>query len=158
VTACRVLFLIHRGFCASNGGCPIFRGVESMALASCLVLLAFAVAFGSPDKMKGPHVKRHLPVADYELETSSPRIVLLGALTIFQRYISPIDGDRCGFVPTCSAYARRAVGRQGAFLGVIMTADRLMRCTVFKRPGPDYLLLPSGKLFDPVDNNLLSNP
>jgi putative membrane protein insertion efficiency factor len=132
--------------------------MQSLALASCLVLLAFAVAFGSPDKMKGPHVKRQLPVTDYGLETSSPRIVLLGALTTFQRYISPIDGDRCGFTPTCSAFARRAVGLQGTFLGVIVTADRLMRCTVFKHSGPDYLLLPSGKLFDPVDNNLLSNP
>jgi len=131
--------------------------VALVVLAWCLVLGTFSVAFGSPDKMKSPYVKRNLNTSGYELETSAPRIILLGSLRFFQRYISPVDGDRCGFFPSCSAFAREALGRRRVATGVMMTADRLMRCTVFKRPGPDYMLLPSGKLFDPVDNNLLSS-
>jgi putative component of membrane protein insertase Oxa1/YidC/SpoIIIJ protein YidD len=127
-------------------------------MAFCLVLPAFSAVFGSQEKMKGPGGKRQQHAARQEPETSAPRLVLLGALTLFQRYISPIDGERCGFSPSCSAFARQAVGGRGAVQGVIVTADRLMRCTLFKRPGPDYLLLPDGKLFDPVDYNLLSSP
>jgi putative membrane protein insertion efficiency factor len=131
--------------------------VALVVLACCLVLGTFSVAYGSTDKMKSPHVKRSLNTSGYELETSAPRIVLLGSLRFFQRYISPVDGDRCGFFPSCSAFARQALARRGVAVGVMLTADRLMRCTVFKRPGPDYMLLPSGKLFDPIDNNLLSS-
>ena len=134
------------------------KSVASAALVLCLVLPTHSAVFGSPEKMKGPDAKRQRPAQARDIETSAPRIVLLGAVTGFQRYISPTDGDRCGFVPSCSAFARQAVGRRGAVLGVLATADRLMRCTVFKAPGPDYLLLPDGMLFDPVENNLLSTP
>jgi putative component of membrane protein insertase Oxa1/YidC/SpoIIIJ protein YidD len=158
VLPCSVRFRVRYGFRSSNCGCSICSGMASLVLVWCLVLGTFAVAFGSPDKMKGPYVKRHHHSSGYELETSVPRIILLGSLLFFQRYISPVDGERCGFFPSCSAFAREALGRRGVATGVMMTADRLMRCTFFKRPGPDYLLLPSGKLFDPVDNNLLSSP
>ncbi len=158
ISPCSVHLRIRYGFRFSNCGCSICSGMASMALVWCLVLGTFAIAFGSPDKMKGPIVKRHHHSSRYELETSVPRIVLLGSLLFFQRYISPIDGERCGFFPSCSAFAREALGRQGVATGVMLTADRLMRCTFFKRPGSDYLLLPNGKLFDPVDNNLVSRP
>jgi hypothetical protein len=36
-----------------------------------------------------------------------------------------------------------------------MTADRLTRCNIWKEPGPDYFLLPNGRLYDPISNNLL---
>jgi putative component of membrane protein insertase Oxa1/YidC/SpoIIIJ protein YidD len=131
-------------------------------LAALLVLLSLlagtvSTVFASPEKMREPDAKRFRKVEVHDPETSVTRIFLLGAVSAFQRYISPTDGDRCGFTPSCSAFGRDAVARQGAFLGVLMTADRLMRCTIFKRPGPDYLLLPDGRLFDPVENNLLSS-
>jgi putative component of membrane protein insertase Oxa1/YidC/SpoIIIJ protein YidD len=130
----------------------------SLFLAFLLVLWYFSAALGSAEKMRGPVVKSRWSVASNEAETSVPRIVLLGTLTLFQKFISPVDGDRCGFTPSCSAFAREAVGHLGAVEGLQVTADRLMRCTFFKEPGPDYMLLPNGKLFDPLQNNLLSSP
>jgi putative membrane protein insertion efficiency factor len=128
------------------------------ALACGFSLLAVTAASASPEKMKAPDARPIHRAEIREPETMVSKIVLLGAVSFFQRYISPTDGDRCGFTPTCSAFGREAVRREGAFAGVLVTADRLMRCTYFKRPGPDYLLLPSGKLYDPVENNLLHNP
>lgn len=89
-------------------------------------------------------------------ETSLPGIVLLGAVTAYRKFISPTYGDRCGFYPSCSAFGRDAVSSNGVFTGVALTADRLMRCNPFKRPGSFYLLLHDGRLYDPVENNLLS--
>lgn len=132
--------------------------IISVAMAWCLVALPLSNVYGSSKTMRGPMVKQDRQTIADELETSPLRIVLLEAVSIFQKYISPVDGDRCGFVPSCSTFARRAMERQGVVLGVALTADRLLRCTIFKRPGPDYLLLPNGKLFDPVENNLLSEP
>ncbi len=128
------------------------------ALALCLSLAPVSMVSGSPEAMKGPGVKLRMPPLPDEPETSLSRIVLLGTLTLYQRYVSPIDGERCGFSPSCSAFAREAVGRDGALAGIVVTADRLMRCTLLKGRAPDYLLLPGGRLFDPVEYNLLSSP
>ncbi len=106
--------------------------------------------------MKGPPAgPRPVSVGDREIETSSVRLVFLGAIGLFQNRISPIDGSRCGFSPSCSAFGRQAIREQGPFRGVAMTADRLMRDTVFTVPGPGYTVLPDGYFFDPVSGNLL---
>lgn len=128
-------------------------------LAVCLLLVGVvSPVFASPETMRGPDAKRSRVEQVRDPETSVPSIVFLGAISAFQKYVSPTDGDRCGFSPSCSAFGRAAVAEQGPVLGVIVTADRLMRCTTFKRPGPDYMPLPDGKLFDPVENNMLSFP
>jgi len=48
------------------------------------------------------------------------------AVSIFQAYISPIDGARCPMYPTCSAYARQALHKHGSVLGMFMSVDRLL--------------------------------
>ena len=106
--------------------------------------------------MKGPETELRGPGAGGQTETSSVRIALLGMIRLYQRYVSPIGGvDRCGFRPSCSHYGYEAISTQGPVIGLMMIGDRQTRCTIFKEPGPDYMLLPSGKLFDPVSKNLL---
>lgn len=110
--------------------------------------------------MRGPGTMTHRHAAGIPgLETSAVRLVMLGAIDVYRKGISPLQGERCGFHPTCSSFGRQAVSKYGALQGVLMTADRLTRCNLFKEPGPDYLLLPGGRLFDPVSANTLSgNP
>ena len=106
--------------------------------------------------MKGPPAVPPRVSTDVRApETSSVLLVFLGAIELFQKRISPIEGPRCGFSPSCSAFGHQAVREQGPVRGVMMTADRLMRDTVFTVPGPGYTVLPNGFLFDPVSRNLL---
>lgn len=49
-------------------------------------------------------------------------------LTFYRDVISPVDGDRCPMIPSCSAYAAEGVSRHGWFMGWIMACDRLIRC------------------------------
>jgi len=79
-----------------------------------------------------------------------------GTIRAYQVAISRINPDRCGFRPSCSAFGSMAIGEYGVTTGVLMTADRLMRCNIWKKPGHDYLLLPDGKLLDPPWQNLLA--
>ncbi|HOO91454.1 MAG TPA: membrane protein insertion efficiency factor YidD [Syntrophales bacterium] len=51
---------------------------------------------------------------------------VLAGLNFFSNYISPVDGDRCPMYPTCASYSRQAVRKHGFFLGIVMTADRLI--------------------------------
>ena len=63
-----------------------------------------------------------------------------GALLLiraFQIWISPQDGPSCRYHPTCSAYGKNAVQKYGAFVGSILTGDRILRCNLFARPGED---------------------
>ena len=107
--------------------------------------------------MKRPETERRSPGASGQIETSSVRIALLGMIRLYQHYVSPIGGvDRCGFRPSCSHYGYAAIQEEGPLIGVMMIGDRQTRCNIFKGPGPDYMLLPNGKLFDPVSKNLLS--
>ncbi len=58
-------------------------------------------------------------------------------IRIFQLYISPQDGPNCRYHPTCAKYGEICINRYGLFLGIIMTADRYMRCNPFGPTGRD---------------------
>lgn len=78
---------------------------------------------------------------------------MLGLIRFFQQYISPIDGARCQFTPTCSAFGHQAIRQHGPGLGLLMTSDRLVRCSDWADPSV-YPHLTNGRLSDPVAGNL----
>ena len=63
--------------------------------------------------------------------------LLLGLLAIYRRFISPLTGPSCRFVPTCSGYAVEALQRHGALRGSWLTLKRLLRCHPFCEGGYD---------------------
>lgn len=105
--------------------------------------------------MKGPGKPRG-DDRRQELESSVIKIVFLDAIKIFQKYISPMDGPRCRFTPTCSLYGYRAINNHGPFLGTMLTADRLIRCNPWGAHPPFYTPLPNGLYRDPIEQNLLN--
>jgi len=63
--------------------------------------------------------------------------LLVGLLTFYRRFISPLLGPRCRFYPSCSAYALEAVQVHGALKGSWLAARRLSRCHPFHAGGID---------------------
>jgi putative component of membrane protein insertase Oxa1/YidC/SpoIIIJ protein YidD len=58
----------------------------------------------------------------------------------------------CVFSPSCSRFASSAIRSCGFTVGWLMTFDRLQRCHGYA--GRYYpRVLPSGKLWDPIDAN-----
>ena len=49
-------------------------------------------------------------------------------IEIYQNTLSRIQGDVCNFTPSCSHYTEESIKRYGFLKGVIMGADRLLRC------------------------------
>ena len=61
--------------------------------------------------------------------------LLLWLIRFYQRRISPAFPRRCRFEPTCSEYARQAIGRYGAIRGGALAARRVCRCQPWSKRG-----------------------
>ena len=66
-----------------------------------------------------------------------PRLVLLGAIRVYQATLGPALPRACRFEPTCSRYAYAAIQRHGALSGSWLTLRRLARCQPFGGSGYD---------------------
>ncbi len=75
---------------------------------------------------------------------STPGWVLIKFIRFFQVVISPQDGPNCRYTPTCSQYALICIRDYGPLIGLIMAADRYMRCNPLGAWGRD---LPSENYF-----------
>ncbi|HVU33117.1 MAG TPA: membrane protein insertion efficiency factor YidD [Opitutaceae bacterium] len=72
-----------------------------------------------------------------------PSAVLVGAIRVYQRLISPLvpvvtlGGCACRFSPSCSAYAADAIRVHGAVFGSWLALRRLLKCTPLHPGGFD---------------------
>ena len=55
----------------------------------------------------------------------------------YQRWISPLLGARCKYLPTCSDYAVQAVRQYGVLRGFVLAGWRLLRCNPWSHGGYD---------------------
>ncbi len=65
------------------------------------------------------------------------RELVLSALGLYQRLLSPALPPACRFTPTCSEYAYQAVARHGVARGLWLAAKRLARCHPLSAGGYD---------------------
>lgn len=63
--------------------------------------------------------------------------VLIALITGYRRWLSPLLGPRCRFIPSCSAYGFEAIQRHGPWRGGWLTLRRLLRCHPFTPCGCD---------------------
>ena len=69
--------------------------------------------------------------------------VLLGAIALYRRVISPLFGPHCRFAPSCSEYAAEAVCTQGAMRGGWLAVRRVARCHPWSAGGVDHVPPPA---------------
>jgi putative membrane protein insertion efficiency factor len=73
---------------------------------------------------------------DRPIPTVSTRI-LISAINLYRRLISPLLPPACRFHPTCSQYAHQAIARHGSVRGSWMALKRVCRCHPFHPGGED---------------------
>ena len=63
--------------------------------------------------------------------------LLLAGIGLYRRWLSPLLGPRCRFIPSCSAYGLEAIQRHGPWRGGWLTLRRISRCHPFTPCGCD---------------------
>ena len=114
------------------------------ALTTLVALLFAGCAFTV--EMEWPKLAPEEATAEPRFVTGLPELVGLVGIRFFQRCISPYDGPRCVFYPSCSEYGAGCLRRHGPLLGYLRTCDRLLRC----HGGASGYPLRGRLLFDPV--------
>ena len=64
---------------------------------------------------------------------------LIGAIVVYQRFVSPLRPPTCRYYPSCSAYALTAIRRFGPFRGTWLAVRRLVRCHPWTPGGVDHV-------------------
>jgi hypothetical protein len=65
------------------------------------------------------------------------RDLIVSALKLYQRTISPYLGNCCRFYPSCSEYMIGSIRQNGSLLGIIDGLCRILRCHPFHPGGVD---------------------
>ena len=70
-----------------------------------------------------------------------PRNLAIAFILFWRRFISPLYGDVCRYVPTCSDYGLQQVQQRGLLIGGCLTFWRILRCNPWSHGGSDPVTL-----------------
>ncbi len=73
--------------------------------------------------------------------------VLIKLIKSYRFLISPLLGNSCRYLPTCSEYAIEALKSNGLIKGTLMSIKRILSCHPIKYLG-------GGEGFDPVNKKM----
>lgn len=68
------------------------------------------------------------------------RKICIFLIRIYQKTLSPLIGNNCRFVPTCSEYTIDAIKEYGVLIGIKMGIKRILRCSPLNKGGYDPVL------------------
>ncbi len=63
--------------------------------------------------------------------------LLIGAIRLYRKTLSPLIGQQCRFEPSCSHYGEEAIEKHGALRGSLLTVWRILRCGPWSKGGYD---------------------
>lgn len=70
---------------------------------------------------------------------SLPGKIVVGAIWLYRKLVSPLIPNRCRYYPSCSSYALGAVRRYGVLRGTVIAAWRVIKCNPLSDGGVDLV-------------------
>ena len=62
---------------------------------------------------------------------------MIGLINFYKYLISPLLGNNCRFLPTCSEYTKEAIIEFGLIKGIILGFKRIIKCHPWGKSGHD---------------------
>ncbi|MCY4403637.1 MAG: membrane protein insertion efficiency factor YidD [Candidatus Poribacteria bacterium] len=84
-------------------------------------------------------------------ESSELKLAATGLIRLYQKFISSQDAPTCQFIPSCSRFGTACIQEFGMFRGILLTADRLIRCNG-SQSSHYHRDLNTGKYIDPISD------
>ncbi len=63
--------------------------------------------------------------------------IIIKIIQFYQFFISPMLGQNCRYIPTCSEYSIEAIKTHGTVKGVFLASKRICTCQPFCKGGHD---------------------
>ena len=82
-------------------------------------------------------------------ETSELKFAATGLIRLYQKFVSSQDSPSCNFTPSCSRFGMGCIQEYGVLRGILLAADRLLRCNGSQSPHY-HLDLKTNKYADPI--------
>ena len=73
--------------------------------------------------------------------------IIIKIIKLYQYLISPLLGNNCRYLPTCSEYSIEALKNYGLIRGIFMSIKRIFSCHPIK-------FLGGGEGYDPVNKKM----
>ena len=54
--------------------------------------------------------------------------IFIGLIDVYRYFVSPILGQHCRFIPSCSEFAYQAITQHGAWWGIRLSITRVLHC------------------------------
>ena len=87
------------------------------------------------ERLENPMSVKAAPVVRQTL----PLRTAVGAIRLYQRFLSPVLPPACRFYPSCSEYTKTAIERHGLTRGVWLGTKRICKCHPMHPGGIDYV-------------------
>jgi hypothetical protein len=68
---------------------------------------------------------------------TTPKTLVIYSIKGYQQWVSPLLGNNCRFVPSCSQYAIEAITRFGVIKGSWLSSKRILKCHPLNAGGFD---------------------
>ncbi len=63
--------------------------------------------------------------------------IFIAPIKFYKKFISPLLGNHCRYLPTCSEYMMQAIKIHGVVKGLILGIWRILRCNPWAKGGYD---------------------
>ena len=73
--------------------------------------------------------------------------IIIKLIKAYKFFISPMLGNSCRYLPTCSEYSIEALKTYGLIKGIFISTKRILSCHPIK-------FLGGGEGFDPINKNI----
>jgi hypothetical protein len=65
------------------------------------------------------------------------RVLVIKTIKLYQKFLSPLLGQRCRFYPSCSQYALSVIEKHGVLKGGVKALIRVLKCNPYHKGGVD---------------------
>ncbi len=81
--------------------------------------------------------------------------IFIDMVKIYQDYISPLNGSRCMFYPTCSQFFIESLKKYGLLWSILMTTDRMFYRENSLSIKRYKYIIKYGRYYDPIEKNYI---